>query len=220
MFYLELGDLRLVGSSPELMVRVEHGTVQVRPIAGTRPRGKDGAEDIALERELLSDEKELAEHIMLVDLGRNDVGRVATNGSVEVTELEVIERYSHVMHIVSNVRGTLKPGQDCYDALRAVFPMGTVSGAPKIRAMEIIEELEPVKRGPYGGALGYVSFSGNLDSCILIRTIIIVGSTVYVQAGAGIVADSDPHREYEETINKAKALVRAIEIAERGLVTV
>lgn len=220
MFYLELGDLHLVGSSPELMVRVEDGTVEVRPIAGTRPRGKDRDEDVALEKELLSDEKELAEHIMLVDLGRNDVGRVSKAGTVEVTELEVIERYSHVMHIVSNVRGTLGPEEDCYSALRAVFPMGTVSGAPKIRAMEIIEEMEPVKRGPYGGALGYVSFSGNLDSCILIRTIVIVDGTAYVQAGAGIVADSDPHREYEETINKAKALVRAIEIAERGLVTV
>lgn len=219
MFYLELGDLHVVGSSPELMVRVEDGTVEVRPIAGTRPRGKDTEEDVSLEKELLSDEKELAEHIMLVDLGRNDVGRVSKAGTVEVTELEVIERYSHVMHIVSNVRGTLKPGEDCYTALRAVFPMGTVSGAPKIRAMEIIEELEPIKRGPYGGGLGYVSFSGNLDSCILIRTIVVVDGTAYVQAGAGIVADSDPHREYEETINKAKALVRAIEIAERGLVT-
>ena len=219
MFYLELGDLHLVGSSPELMVRVEDATVEVRPIAGTRPRGADSEEDAALEKDLLSDEKELAEHIMLVDLGRNDVGRVSRAGTVEVTELEVIERYSHVMHIVSNVRGTLRPGEDCYSALRAVFPMGTVSGAPKIRAMEIIEELEPVKRGPYGGGLGYVSFSGNLDSCILIRTIIIVDGTAYVQAGAGIVADSDPHREYEETINKAKALVRAIEIAEWGFVT-
>ena len=219
MFYMELDDLALVGSSPELMVRVEEGTVQVRPIAGTRPRGKDSEEDAALEKDLLSDEKELAEHIMLVDLGRNDVGRVSESGTVEVTEFEVIERYSHVMHIVSNVRGKLKPDEDCYTTLRAVFPMGTVSGAPKIRAMEIIEELEPVKRGPYGGALGYVSFSGNLDSCILIRTLVIVDGTAYVQAGAGIVADSDPHREYEETINKAKALVRAIEIAERGLVT-
>jgi len=219
MFYLELDNLHLVGSSPELMVRVEDGTVEVRPIAGTRPRGADIEEDAALEEDLLSDEKELAEHIMLVDLGRNDVGRVSQAGTVEVTELEVIERYSHVMHIVSNVRGTLRPEEDCYSALRAVFPMGTVSGAPKIRAMEIIEELEPVKRGPYGGGLGYVSFSGNLDSCILIRTIIIVDGTAYVQAGAGIVADSDPHREYEETINKAKALVRAIEIAERGFVT-
>jgi anthranilate synthase component 1 len=220
MFYLELGDVQLVGSSPELMVRVEEEGIQVRPIAGTRPRGRDSAEDMALERELLSDEKELAEHIMLVDLGRNDVGRVSQSGSVEVTELEVIERYSHVMHIVSNVRGALRAGEDCYGCLRAVFPMGTVSGAPKIRAMEIIEELEPVKRGPYGGALGYVSFSGNLDSCILIRTLVIVEGTAYLQVGAGIVADSDPHREYEETINKAKALVRAIEIAERGLVTV
>jgi len=220
MFYLELGDLCLVGSSPELMVRVEDGTVEVRPIAGTRRRGTDRDEDIVLERELLSDEKELAEHIMLVDLGRNDLGRVSQVGTVQVTELEVIERYSHVMHIVSNVRGALEPGEDCYSALRAVFPMGTVSGAPKIRAMEIIEELEPVKRGPYGGGLGYVSFSGNLDSCILIRTIVMVGDNAYVQAGAGIVADSDPHSEYEETINKAKALVRAIEIAERGLVTV
>ena len=220
MFYLELGDVQLVGSSPELMVRVEDETIQVRPIAGTRPRGEDSVEDAALERELLSDEKELAEHIMLVDLGRNDVGRVSLSGSVEVTELEVIERYSHVMHIVSNVRGRLRADEDCYSGLRAVFPMGTVSGAPKIRAMEIIEELEPVKRGPYGGALGYVSFSGNLDSCILIRTLVIVGGTAYLQVGAGIVADSDPHREYEETINKAKALVRAIQIAERGLVTV
>jgi anthranilate synthase component 1 len=220
MFYLELGNLHLVGSSPELMVRVEDRTVQVRPIAGTRRRGKDSEEDKALEQELLSDEKELAEHIMLVDLGRNDVGRVSESGTVQVTELEVIERYSHVMHIVSNVRGTLRPEEDCYSALRAVFPMGTVSGAPKIRAMEIIEELEPVKRGPYGGTLGYVSFSGNLDSCILIRTLIILDDTAYLQAGAGIVADSDPRREFEETINKAKALVRAIEIAERGLVIV
>jgi len=220
MFYMELGDLQLVGSSPELMVRVEDGTVQVRPIAGTRPRGEDTEEDVALEKDLLSDEKELAEHIMLVDLGRNDVGRVSDSGTVEVTELEVIERYSHVMHIVSNVRGKLRPTEDCYTALRAVFPMGTVSGAPKIRAMEIIEELEPVRRGPYGGALGYVSFSGNLDSCILIRTLVIVDGTAYVQAGAGIVADSDPHREYEETINKAEALVKAVEIAERGLITI
>lgn len=220
MFYMELGDLQLVGSSPELMVRVEDGTVQVRPIAGTRPRGKDTEEDVALEKDLLSDEKELAEHIMLVDLGRNDVGRVSDSGTVEVTELEVIERYSHVMHIVSNVRGKLRADEDCYTALRAVFPMGTVSGAPKIRAMEIIEELEPVKRGPYGGALGYVGFSGNFDSCILIRTLVIVDGTAYVQAGAGIVADSDPHREYEETINKAKALVKAVEIAERGLITI
>ncbi|RJP72813.1 MAG: anthranilate synthase component I [Candidatus Abyssobacteria bacterium SURF_17] len=217
MFYLKFGSLKLVGASPELLVRVEEGVIDLRPIAGTRPRALKEFDDAELERDLLSDEKERAEHIMLVDLGRNDVGRVAKLGSVHVTELMVVEKYSHVMHIVSNVRGTLDEKRDCFDVLRATFPAGTLTGAPKIRAMEIVEELEPLKRGPYGGTMGYFSFSGNLDTCIIIRTLIIKDDMAYVQAGAGIVADSEPTNEYYETLNKALAVVKAIEIAEAGL---
>ena len=216
MFYISLGSLRLVGTSPELLVRVEDGVMTLRPIAGTRRRGKTPKEDHELEIDLLSDEKELAEHIMLVDLGRNDVGRVCKYGTVRPTEMKVIERYSHVMHIVSNVEGRLRHSEDLYSAVRAAFPMGTVSGAPKIRAMEIIEELEPTRRGPYGGAVGYVGFSGNFDSCITIRTLIIKDDVAYLQAGAGIVADSVPSREHVECKNKAQALVKAIELAEQG----
>ncbi|HEV8662509.1 MAG TPA: anthranilate synthase component I [Candidatus Methylomirabilis sp.] len=217
MYYLRLGDLRLVGSSPEVLVRLEEGGIDLRPIAGTRPRGRDEAEDRRLEQELLADPKERAEHIMLVDLGRNDVGRVAEVGSVEVNELMVTERYSHVMHIVSNVRARLRADRDAFDLLRACFPAGTVTGAPKIRAMEIIEELEPVKRGPYAGAVGYFSFSGNMDTCITIRTILCRPGRAYIQAGAGIVADSDPAREYQETASKAEAMLRAVAMAETGL---
>ncbi len=215
MFYLRLGAQTLVGSSPEVMARVEDGELTVRPIAGTSPRGTQEMEDRALERALLADPKEIAEHIMLLDLGRNDVGRVAKVGSVEVTERLVIERYSHVMHIVSNVRGTLAEGRDCFDAFRATFPAGTLSGAPKIRAMEIIEELEPVRRGVYGGAVGYFGFGGAMDTCIAIRTMLIKDGTVYVQAGAGIVADSDPEREHAECLNKARGLLQALKRAEQ-----
>ncbi len=217
MYYLKCKDLRLIGSSPEILVRLEEGMVEVRPIAGTRPRGRTEKEDRALEKELLADPKERAEHIMLVDLGRNDVGRVAEFGTVKVNELMAIERYSHVIHIVSDVTGRLKKDRDSFDVLRASFPAGTVTGAPKIRAMEIIDELEPVRRGPYAGAVGYFSFSENLDTCITIRTIVIKGNQAYIQAGAGIVADSIPEREYQETMNKAKALIKAIENAEKGL---
>ena len=217
MYYLKCKGLRLIGSSPEILVRLEEGMVEVRPIAGTRPRGRTEKEDRALEKELLADPKERAEHIMLVDLGRNDVGRVAEFGTVRMVELMVIERYSHVMHIVSDVTGKLKKNRDSFDVLRASFPAGTVTGAPKIRAMEIIDELEPVRRGPYAGAVGYFSFSGNLDTCITIRTIVIKGNQAYIQAGAGIVADSIPEREYQETLNKAKAPIKAIENAEKGL---
>jgi anthranilate synthase component 1 len=217
MYYLKLGDLHLVGSSPEIMVRCEDGIVELRPIAGTRPRGASDEKDKRLIKDLLGDPKERAEHIMLVDLGRNDVGRVCEYNSVKVSELMVIEKYSHVMHIVSDVSGRLKKGHDIFDVVRATFPAGTVTGAPKVRAMEIIDELENVRRGPYAGSIGYLSFSGNLDSCITIRTILIKGKTAYIQAGAGIVADSVPAREYQETMNKAKALLRAIETAEKGL---
>lgn len=217
MFYLKLKGLRLVGSSPEIMVRTENGIVEVRPIAGTRPRGKDKREDERLEKELLKDPKELAEHVMLVDLGRNDIGRVCDFKSVKVNELMTVEKYSHVMHIVSDVTGSLKKGKDSFDVVRAAFPAGTVTGAPKIRAMEIIDELEKVKRGPYAGSVGYFSFSGNEDFCITIRTIVVKDSTAYVQAGAGIVADSAPEKEYKETLNKARALIKAIEESERGL---
>jgi anthranilate synthase component 1 len=217
MFYLNFGSLKLVGASPELLVRVEDDAIDLRPIAGTRPRALKEFDDTELERDLLSDAKERAEHIMLVDLGRNDVGRVSELGSVHMTELMVVERYSHVMHIVSNVRGRLGQGCDAFDVLRATFPAGTLTGAPKIRAMQIIEELESLKRGPYGGMIGYFSFSGNLDSCIIIRTLIIKDDMAYVQAGAGIVADSDPESEYVETLNKALAVVKAIEMAEEGL---
>ncbi|MBA7505880.1 Anthranilate synthase component 1 [subsurface metagenome] len=217
MYYLSLGGMNLVGSSPEILVRQEGRRVEVRPIAGTRPRGKDEFEDKKLERELLKSSKERAEHLMLVDLGRNDIGRVCEYGSVKVPELMVIERYSHVMHIVSGVVGKLKRGMDSFDVLRACFPAGTVSGAPKVRAMEIIEELENLKRGSYAGAVGYFSFQGNMDMAITIRTILIKGKEAFLQAGAGIVADSIPKNEYEETINKAKALFEAIEMAEKGL---
>ncbi len=217
MFFLHMESIRIVGSSPEVLVRVEEGQVEVRPIAGTRPRGRSDAEDQALIDELLADPKERAEHIMLVDLGRNDVGRVAKTGTVQVKELMVIEKYSHVMHIVSDVVGELAEGKNAYDVLRACFPAGTVSGAPKIRAMQIIEELEPVRRGPYAGAVGYIGFSGNMDTCITIRTMIIRDDDLYLQAGAGIVADSDPEREYVETLNKAKGMLKAIEITKLGI---
>jgi anthranilate synthase component 1 len=217
MFFLRLGDVELVGSSPEILVRVEGSDIDVRPIAGTRPRGKSEREDVEYERELIGDAKERAEHIMLVDLGRNDIGRVSKTGSVAVDEFMVVERYSHVMHIVSNVHGTLAEGKDALDALRACFPAGTLTGAPKIRAMEIIDEMEPCRRGPYGGAVGYIGFSGNMDMCITIRTILIKDGTIYIQAGAGIVADSDPESEFQETINKAKGMLKAVEIARAGL---
>ena len=210
MFFLQDGDLTIAGSSPELMVRVRDGRVQSRPIAGTRPRGTDSAEDSLLEAELLSDLKEKAEHVMLVDLARNDLGRVAEFGSVEVDELMVVERYSHVMHLVSGVSGLLRPGVGPVDVLRATFPHGTVSGAPKVRAMEIIDDLEPVARGPYAGAIGYIDFSGNLDTAIALRTMVAKGDTAWVQAGAGIVADSDPGREYEECRQKASVVLAAI----------
>jgi anthranilate synthase component I len=214
MFYLRLAGHTLIGSSPEVMVRLEDREITVRPIAGTRPRGTEERRDTELEDELTSDPKEIAEHIMLVDLGRNDVGRVANIGTVEVTERLAVERYSHVMHLVSNVRGELAGGKDCFDAFRATFPAGTLTGAPKIRAMEIIEELEPVRRGIYGGAVGYFSFSGNMDTCITIRTILVKDDTIYVQAGAGIVADSDPEREHAECVNKARAMFQAVRMAE------
>jgi anthranilate synthase component 1 len=216
MYYLRIGDAHVVGASPEMLVRVEDGTVATHPIAGTRPRGRDAAEDAALEAELRSDEKERAEHTMLLDLGRNDIGRVACPGSVEVGQCMDVERYSHVMHLVSHVSGRLRDGLTCFDALRACFPAGTVSGAPKIRAMEIIAELEPDKRGPYAGAVGYFGFRGNLDTAITIRTIVMKQGMAYVQAGGGIVYDSVPEREYEESVNKARALLRAIEQAERS----
>ncbi|MEE9584857.1 MAG: chorismate-binding protein, partial [Candidatus Brocadiales bacterium] len=214
MFYLDLGELKLIGSSPEVMVKVDRGRVTVRPIAGTRRRGDTEEEDKRLEDELINDPKEQAEHIMLVDLGRNDVGRVAEYGSVHLEDNMIIERYSHVMHITSSVTGRLRPDKTTFDTLRACLPAGTLSGAPKVRAMEIIEELEPTRRGPYGGAVGYIDFAGNMDTCITIRTIILKGDTAYVQAGAGIVADSIPEREYKETLNKAKGLMVAIETAE------
>jgi anthranilate synthase component 1 len=217
MYYLRVAGVELVGSSPETLVRCEDGKVSVRPIAGTRRRGATDEQDCQLARELLTDEKERAEHVMLVDLGRNDIGRVAQSGTVRVDSFMHIERYSHVMHIVSDVKGDLAPGRTIYDVMKACFPAGTVSGAPKIRAMEIVEELEPSRRGPYAGAVGYFSFSGNMDTCINIRTVVIKGRQAYIQAGAGIVADSDPEREYEETCNKARAMMKAIELAERGL---
>ena len=214
MYYLNLGDCHIVGASPELLVRVEDGIVSNHPIAGTRPRGKDDAQDRAMEEDLKSDEKECAEHIMLVDLGRNDIGRVSEPGTVKVTQLMGIERYSHVMHLVSHVEGKLRSNLSQFDALRACFPAGTVSGAPKVRAMEIIAELEPGKRGPYAGAVGYFGFSGNMDTAINIRTSIFKDGVAYTQAGAGIVADSVPECEYQESLNKAQALIKAIEQAE------
>jgi len=217
MYYLKFGELSVVGSSPEILVRLEGDNVEVRPIAGTRKRGQNEEEDQVLEEDLLSDEKELAEHIMLVDLGRNDVGRVAKTSTVEVNEKFTIERYSHVMHIVSNVRCKLRDGLDCYDVLKATFPAGTLSGAPKIRAMEIIEELEPTRRGLYGGAVGYISFTGNMDTAIAIRTLLVKNGTAYLGVGAGVVADSIPENEFEETMSKGRALLKAIELAEKGL---
>ncbi len=216
LFFLKLGDLVQIGSSPEILVRKEGEHVELRPIAGTRKRGVNPAEDEALRLELLADPKERAEHLMLVDLGRNDVGRVARDGSVEVKDLLVVEKYSHVMHLVSAVHGIIAEGKDQFDVLDACFPAGTVSGAPKIRAMEIIEELEPERRGPYAGAVGYFGFSGNMDFCITIRTFVMQGQDLWIQAGAGIVYDSDPASEFEETINKSMGLRRAVELAEKG----
>jgi anthranilate synthase component 1 len=217
MYYLDLGDFHIVGSSPEILVHLEDDMVTVRPIAGTRPRGRDEAADQRLEQDLLADPKELAEHLMLIDLGRNDAGRVSEIGSVTLTEKMVIERYSHVMHIVSNVTGKIRPGMSAIDVLRATFPAGTVSGAPKIRAMEIIDELEPVKRGVYAGAVGYLSWSGNMDTAIAIRTAVIKDGTLHIQAGAGIVADSVPRNEWDETMNKGRAIFRAVAMACAGL---
>lgn len=217
MYYLKFGENRIIGSSPEILVRCEERIVEVRPIAGTRPRGTDKKEDLCFEKELLSDPKERAEHIMLVDLGRNDIGRVCEYSSVKVRELMCIEKYSHVMHIVSDVTGILRDDKDIYDLIKATFPAGTVSGAPKVKAMQLIDELENVRRGFYAGCVGYISFSGNIDMCITIRTIIMRDDLVFMQAGAGIVLDSKPRKEYRETLNKAKALVKAVEFAEKGL---
>ena len=217
MYFIDLGDFQIVGSSPEILVRLEDNIVTVRPIAGTRPRGKTEKEDVELENDLLQDPKELAEHLMLIDLGRNDVGRVADMGSVNLTDKMIIERYSHVMHIVSNVTGKLKKEMNAIDVLRSTFPAGTVSGAPKIRAMEIIDELEPVKRGVYSGAVGYISWNGNMDTAIAIRTAVIKDKTLHIQAGAGIVADSVPKNEWDETMNKGRAIFKAVSLAEKGL---
>jgi anthranilate synthase component 1 len=217
MYYLNFGPIKIVGASPESLVRVEEGVVETRPIAGTRPRGKDADEDKRLIEDLLADEKERAEHLMLVDLGRNDIGRVSVGGTVKVDEFMSTEKYSHVIHIVSNVKGKLSPDRDAYDALRAVFPAGTLSGAPKIRAMEIIEEMEGTRRGVYGGAVGYFSFSGNMDMAIAIRTLQIMDGQAYLGVGAGIVADSVPSNEFQETMNKGRALIQAVRIAENGL---
>jgi len=212
MFYFDFGslDLQVIGASPEMHVRFEDGTAHVRPIAGTRRRGQTEEEDRALEAELLADPKERAEHVMLVDLGRNDLGRVSDYGSVNVREMMIVERYSHVMHIVSHVEGRLRPDMDAFDLLRATFPAGTVSGAPKVRAMEIIEELEGERRGLYAGAIGYISYDGSMDTCISIRTMVVLRDQVYIQAGAGIVADSDPASEYQETLDKAQAMLTAL----------
>ncbi|MEH6785427.1 MAG: anthranilate synthase component I [Alcanivorax jadensis] len=217
MFYLDLGDFHIAGSSPEILTRAEQGAVTVRPIAGTRKRGANSEEDQALEADLLADPKEIAEHLMLIDLGRNDVGRVAKAGKVTLTDKMVVERYSHVMHIVSNVEGELRDGLGPLDVLRATFPAGTLSGAPKIRAMEIIDELEPTKRGVYGGAVGYIGFNGDMDTAIAIRTAVVKDQRLYVQAGAGIVADSVPQSEWDETMNKARAVFRAVNLALGGL---
>ncbi|WP_114418105.1 anthranilate synthase component I [Marinospirillum perlucidum] len=217
MFHLQLDEFQVVGSSPEILARLEEGEVTVRPIAGTRKRGNSEKEDQALEKELLADPKEQAEHLMLIDLGRNDVGRIAQTGSVQVTDSMAVERYSHVMHIVSNVVGQLKPELTAMDVLRATFPAGTLSGAPKIRALEILDELEPVKRGVYGGAVGYLGWQGNMDTAIAIRTAVIKGGELHIQAGAGVVADSQPQLEWEETLNKGRAVFRAVAMAEKGL---
>ena len=217
MYFLDLDDLQIVGSSPEILVRLEDDEVTVRPIAGTRRRGQNEEDDRRLEQELISDPKELAEHLMLVDLGRNDVGRIAETGSVKLTSKMQVERYSHVMHIVSNVTGELREDLDAIDALRATFPAGTVSGAPKVRAMEIINELEPVKRGIYAGAVGYIGWNGNMDTAIAIRTAVIADGELHIQAGAGIVADSIPANEWQETLNKGRAIFRAVSMAMSGL---
>jgi anthranilate synthase component 1 len=217
LFYLKAGGLCLVGSSPEIMARVEGDRLIIRPLAGTRPRGRTEEDDDRLAAELLADPKERAEHIMLVDLGRNDVGRVARYGTVQLSDVLTVERYSHVMHLCSTVTGRLQEGKTAFDALRSCLPAGTLSGAPKVRAMEIIDELEPCRRGPYGGAVGYIDFSGNMDTCIALRTMVLKGQTVYLQAGAGIVADSDPASERQETLSKARGLLRALEMAEQQL---
>jgi anthranilate synthase component 1 len=217
MFFVRAADVTLVGASPEIMCRVENGLMTVRPLAGTRRRGATAEEDAALAADLLADPKERAEHIMLVDLGRNDVGKVCELGSVRISDLMTVERYSHVMHISSTVTGTLKRGLTAFDALRSALPAGTLSGAPKVRAMEVIDELEPHRRGPYGGAVGYVDFSGNMDTCIALRTLVFQGRTAYIQAGCGVVADSDPEAEYQETVNKAMGLMKALEVAESQL---
>jgi anthranilate synthase component 1 len=217
MFYYDMGDHHVVGASPEILVRLEHDTVTVRPIAGTRPRGKTPQQDAELAQDLLADPKELAEHLMLIDLGRNDIGRVAQNGTVNLTEKMIIERYSHVMHIVSNVEARLKPGFNAMDVLKATFPAGTVSGAPKVRAMEIIAEMEPSKRGIYAGAVGYLGFNGDMDLAIALRTAVVKDNMLYAQAGAGIVADSVPDSEWMETLNKARAVLRAAEMVLAGL---
>jgi anthranilate synthase component I len=214
MFFVKSGGTHLIGASPEILTRVENDLITIRPLAGTRKRGATPEEDKALADELIADPKERAEHIMLVDLGRNDVGRVSKFGSVQLADLLTVERYSHVMHISSTVTGRLEPGMSAFDAMRSCLPAGTLSGAPKVRAMEIIDELEPHRRGPYGGAVGYIDFCGNMDTCIALRTMVLQGQTAYVQAGAGLVADSDPDAEYQETVNKAKGLLRALEIAE------
>jgi anthranilate synthase component 1 len=217
LYYFDFEDFQIVGSSPEILVRVENNTVTTRPLAGTRPRGSNEKEDLELEKELLSDPKELAEHLMLIDLGRNDIGRIAKTGSVKVTQKMAIERYSHVMHISSTVEGTLKSGKTSMDVLKATLPVGTLSGAPKIRALEIIDELEPVRRGIYGGAIGYLSWRGEMDTAIAIRTAVIKDSQLYVQAGCGIVADSVPEMEWEETINKGQAIFKALALARKNL---
>ena len=216
MYFLRMGDTHVLGSSPEMLVRVTGSKLEYRPIAGTHPRGRDEAEDSRLEKEMLADEKERAEHVMLVDLGRNDLGRVSEYGSVKVRDLMYVERYSHVMHIVSALEGKLRQGVDALDAFAACFPAGTLSGAPKVRAMQIIEELEPVRRGIYGGSVLNADFAGNLDSCIAIRTMLTQGKHAYLQAGAGIVADSDPAKEFQESMNKAKAVLRAVQMARNG----
>lgn len=217
LFFLRVPGVTLIGSSPEVMVRMEEGVVELRPIAGTRRRGSNEQEDRALAHELLQDPKERAEHVMLVDLGRNDLGRIARTGSVQVNQLMVVERYSHVMHLVSHIQAQASPGKDAFDVLKATFPAGTLTGAPKVRAMEIIEELEPSRRGPYGGAVGYFSYSGNMDLCITIRTIFMANGRLYIQAGAGVVADSDPEAEHKECLNKAKGMIQAIQMAVSGL---
>ena len=217
MYYMDLDDFQIVSSSPEILARLDNGEVTVRPLAGTRRRGIDEADDLALELELLADAKERAEHLMLIDLGRNDIGKVCEVGSVEVTEMMTVERYAHVMHIASNVQGRIDPRYSAMDLLRATLPVGTLSGAPKVRALEIIDECEPEKRGIFGGAVGYLSWNGNMDTAIAIRTAIVKDSTLYVQAGAGIVADSVAESEWQETINKARSIFRAVALAEAGL---